>query len=233
MSDTSVRGVAVRYGSGATAVSALRGVTLALRPGEVTLVMGPSGSGKTTLLTLLGALLLPTSGDVRLLGADPSAMSEKERTRFRLRNVGFVFQAFRLIRSLDAIENVRIALEIAGVRRAEATERARAALAALGLSSRERLRPDELSGGEKQRVAIARALANGPQLVLADEPTASLDGESGHAIAETLRATARDGGGRAVVVVSHDPRLVESADRVVTLRDGEVHSDERTGKVGA
>lgn len=230
MSDTSVRDVAVRYGSGASAVTALRGVTLGIRTGDVTLVMGPSGSGKTTLLTLLGALLLPTSGDVRLLGADPAAMSERERTRFRLRNVGFVFQAFRLIRSLDAIENVRIALEIAGVRRAEATDRARAALAAVGLASRERLRPDELSGGEKQRVAIARALVNEPKLVLADEPTASLDGESGHAIAETLRSAAGDSLGRAVVVVSHDPRLIESADRVVTLRDGQVHSDERNGR---
>jgi len=162
------------------------------------------------------------------LGTDPATLGERGRTRFRRENVGFVFQSFRLIRSLDAIENVRLALEIAGVAKRAATERARAALAALGLSARERLRPDELSGGEKQRVAIARALANDPKLVLADEPTASLDGAAGLSIVETLRTMAR-ADGRTVVVVSHDPRLAERADRVVVLRDGAIDSDNARG----
>lgn len=224
--------VAVTYGTGPASVFALRGLTLEFRAGEVTLVMGPSGSGKTTLLTILGCLLSPTRGAVNLLGHDPAAMSENERTRFRLRNVGFVFQAFRLIRSLSAIENVSVALEIARVPRREARERARRALAELGLSSRERLRPDELSGGEKQRVAIARALANGPRLILADEPTASLDSESGLAIVETLRALSREER-RTVVVVSHDPRLAERADRVVKLRDGAIDSDVKNAGTGS
>ncbi len=188
--------------------------------------MGPSGSGKTTLLTVLGCLLTPTAGAVRLLDRDPEELNEEQKARFRLRHIGYVFQSFRLIRSLTAMENVRIVLEIDGVGKREATDRSRAALAALGLESKSHLLPDALSGGEKQRVAIARALVHDPPLVLADEPTASLDGEAGLAVVETLRRASRETA-RTVVIVSHDSRLAERADRVVRLRDGRLDSDTR------
>ncbi len=219
-----VRGLCHTYGTGRAAVRALEDVTLAFAPGAVHLVMGPSGSGKTTLLSVLGCLLTPDAGEVRLLGCDVTRLAEEHRTTLRRRHIGFVFQAFRLFRSLSAVENVMVALDIAGRPGREARQAAEAALEAVGLADRRHRRPHELSGGEKQRVAVARALVNGPEVVLADEPTASLDAVSGLQVAALLRRLATDEG-RVVAVVSHDPRLRPYADRVVVLESGRVVED--------
>jgi putative ABC transport system ATP-binding protein len=181
--------------------------------------MGPSGSGKTTLLTMLGALLRPTAGSVVIEGVDVSALRRRELARVRRERIGFVFQTFNLLDALTARENVQIALDVAGVRGAEARRRATALLVDAGLGDRLDFRASELSGGERQRVSVARALANRPRLLLADEPTANLDSTHGLDVVGTLRrlATAEDA---SVVVVSHDDRLRAVADRVLELVDG-------------
>jgi putative ABC transport system ATP-binding protein len=184
--------------------------------------MGPSGSGKTTLLSLLGCLLAPDSGAIYLNGVEVSRLNESQRTAIRRRNIGFIFQAFRLFRSLSAIENVEIAAEISG--REGATGQgatARKLLSDLGLTDKIHLKPNALSGGEKQRVAIARALVRSPQVLLADEPTASLDSQAGRQIFEILYRLAVEEK-KTVVVVSHDPRWESFAHRVAQLRDGQV-----------
>jgi putative ABC transport system ATP-binding protein len=200
---------------------------LAFAPGTLTLVMGPSGSGKTTLLSVLGCLLTPDSGSVFLGGQEVTRLSEAARTRLRRERVGFVFQAFRLFHALTAIENVTLIGDIDGSGRRR--ERARALLAELGLENKAHLKPNALSGGENQRVAIARVLMRDPAIVLADEPTASLDWRSGRQISETLVAIA-EARGRTVVVVSHDPRWQAFAHRVVTLEDGRAVGDTRGGR---
>jgi len=188
-------------------------------------VMGPSGSGKTTLLSVLGCLLTPDAGNVSVMGQPVTRLSERKRGVIRQRSIGYIFQAFRLFHSLNAIENVIIALDISGRPRAEAKDAAMSALDSVGLVDKRRLKPSELSGGEKQRVAIARALVNDPPIVLADEPTASLDGTSGGQIAEMLMQIAQEQH-RLVVVVSHDPRIVQFGSRIVKLQDGRVIEDE-------
>jgi putative ABC transport system ATP-binding protein len=219
-----VEGVSVWYGPKGARVPALRDVSLTFMPGELTLVMGPSGSGKTTLLSLLGCLLTPDEGSVFVGGAEVGRLKERQRTRLRSQ-VGFIFQAFRLFHSLPALENVMIAAEICGERRHRA-QAARKLLVGLGLGEKLRLKPDELSGGEKQRVAIARALLSDPPIVLADEPTASLDFQAGRQIAEILKnlALAEQ---RTVVVVSHDHRWTNFAQRTIVLEDGRVVEDRR------
>jgi putative ABC transport system ATP-binding protein len=207
------------YGSGATATQALKGVDLEVRPKEVLLMEGPSGSGKTTLLSIMGAILRPTSGRVIVGGRDIAKLSERELPRVRLEELGFVFQGFNLFPALTAQENVGIALDIRGARGAAAESRALEALRAVGLEDKARSLPRDLSGGQKQRVAIARALVGEPRIILADEPTASLDAESGRRIMELLRSLATNDG-RAVVVVTHDARIFEYADRVVRIDDG-------------
>jgi len=207
------------YGSGATATQALKGVDLEVRPKEVLLMEGPSGSGKTTLLSIMGAILRPTSGQVIVGGRDIAKLSERELPRVRLEELGFVFQGFNLFPALTAQENVGIALDIRGARGAAAEARALEALRAVGLEDKARSLPRDLSGGQKQRVAIARALVGEPRIILADEPTASLDAESGRRIMELLRSLATNDG-RAVVVVTHDARIFEYADRVVRIDDG-------------
>jgi putative ABC transport system ATP-binding protein len=185
----------------------------------VTLIMGPSGSGKTTLLSAVAGLLRPESGAIDVLGARVSEMSTRRSAQFRRRNVGFVFQSFRLFRALTAIDNVMVAMRIAG----QPTDRSRAvaALGAMGMAGKARARVWEMSGGEKQRVAIARALVNEPKLLLADEPTASLDAESIQGIGAILRCQAW-AYGRLVVAVTHDPRLTPFADRVLRMQDGQL-----------
>jgi putative ABC transport system ATP-binding protein len=210
--------VARSYGTGRTEVRAVRDVDLALDAGERVLVMGPSGSGKTTLLSMLGGLLSPDSGRVLVGGTDIYAIDEAARARVRREQLGFVFQSFNLMSALTAQENVEVPLRLAG-RGREAASRSRELLGRLGLAERARHRPRDLSGGEKQRVAIARALANEPRVVLADEPTANLDSETGHEVAEILCQLGRDDG-RAVVIVSHDQRLRDIASRVLWLEDG-------------
>ena len=207
------------FGSGAGAVRAVNGVDLSVRRGEIVLVMGPSGSGKTTLLTMIGGLLKPTSGAVRIEGYDITAMKESELYEVRRHLVGFIFQVFNLLEPLNVRENVEVVLNLAGKNGRGARRKAEGILQDLGLGNRLNFRPDSLSGGEKQRVSIARALANDPQLILADEPTANLDSKQGHDVVVLLRDIAKKQG-RTVVIVSHDHRIREVADRVLWLEDG-------------
>jgi putative ABC transport system ATP-binding protein len=207
------------FGAGRTEVRAVDGVSFAAEAGEVTVVMGPSGSGKTTLLTMIGGLLRPTSGRVVIDGVEISALGSRELPRVRRESVGFVFQTFNLLESLSAVENVEVALNVAGSRGVEARERARELLVAAGLESRLDFRARDLSGGEKQRVSIARALANRPALLLADEPTANLDSRHGAEVMQLLRELVTEHE-RGAVVVSHDTRLQAVADRVLLLEDG-------------
>jgi putative ABC transport system ATP-binding protein len=211
------------FGEGETLVQAVRGVNLEVAPGEVVLIMGPSGSGKTTLLSMLGAMLKPTSGRIIAAGSDLTALPESKLPRFRAHTFGFVFQDFNLLGALSARENVELALNLAGVSGKTARSRAFELLEGFGLSDRLDFKPHKLSGGEKQRVAIARALANQPPVILADEPTANLDSKIGHEIARLLRNVASEEK-RAVVMVSHDSRLKEVADRTLWLEDGAFRS---------
>ena len=200
-------------------VHAVREASLAVETGEVVLVMGPSGSGKTTLLSMCGALLRPSAGRIWLGDVEITDVPERQLPATRLREVGFVFQAFSLLGNLTAIENVRIVLEQAGVRPRQSEARARTLLSDLGLARRADETPERLSGGERQRVAIARALANDPPLLLADEPTANLDARTGYQVMHTLEALAKERG-KTVVAVTHDHRIVDVADRVLWLEDG-------------
>ncbi len=223
----SIRGVHKTYDAGAVAVSALNGVDLDVRPGEGVMLMGPSGSGKTTLLSIMGCILRPTRGSVRIRGREITVLSERELPRIRLRHVGFVFQSFNLFRALTAEENVALPLELAGKAGREARVRARSLLDAVGLTKRAQARPGEMSGGEKQRVAIARALIGEPDIILADEPTAALDSVAGRGVLGVLRELSL-AQGRAVVIVSHDNRASAFVDRVVYLEDGRIVGPEGT-----
>ena len=225
MDDIEVRARALTktFGQGEVQVQAVRGIDLEVRRGEVVLIMGASGSGKTTQLSMLGAMLRPTSGRVEVDGVDLATLPESKLPEFRTRRFGFVFQDFNLLSALSAEENVEFALNLSGVTGRRARERAERLLDGLGLAGRRRFRPDKLSGGEKQRVAIARALANEPAVILADEPTANLDSKIGHEIARLLRRIASEER-RSVVIVSHDGRLKEIADRVLWMEDGQFRS---------
>jgi putative ABC transport system ATP-binding protein len=215
-----VRNVSKRYGDGEAAVTAVHDVSLTVQPGEIVLIMGPSGSGKTTLLSMMGALLRPTTGSIRLDGTALSELSEGRLPEIRLRQFGFIFQDFNLLSALTIRENVALVAELAGAKRKPAREKATAILTDLGLGARLDFLPEKLSGGEKQRVAIARALINDPAVILADEPTANLDSKIGHEIMRLLRQIAKEQG-RSVVIVSHDQRIRDIADRVLWLEDGE------------
>jgi len=216
------------YQTGKVETAALRGVDLAIHAGEFTAVVGPSGSGKTTLLNLIGALDSATGGDLKIFGRDLNRMSKRARADMRLHELGFVFQAYNLIPVLTARENVEFVLELQGAGNAR-RRRAQEVLEQLGLAELAGRRPGELSGGQQQRVAVARAVASLPRLVLADEPTANLDGEN----AELLLRMMRDLNERRQITFifsTHDPRVVSHARRVATLVDGRVVSDEGTGK---
>lgn len=215
--------VVMTYGKGTLAVPVLRGIDIEVPPGELLLLMGPSGSGKTTLLSILAGLLRPTSGRVELCGHVISEMSQAEVTRVRRRALGFVLQTDHLFPALSALDNVAEILALKGAPIARARDEARAALAAVGLADRVSHLPAELSGGQRQRVAIARALAGRPAVILGDEVTAALDGETAGAVIEILRAAVNPE--RAVVLVTHDHRLERFADRVVTLEDGKITAD--------
>jgi putative ABC transport system ATP-binding protein len=217
------------FGTGRTAVRAVDGVSLTVNPGEVLLVMGPSGSGKTTLLTMLGGLLRPTDGHIRVDDVELTELDSRRLARFRRETVGFVFQTFNLLETLSAAENVEVALNVAGVSGRAAHARALELLGAAGLEDRLDFRARDLSGGEKQRVSIARALANRPRLLLGDEPTANLDSRHGREVMELLRRLAREEG-CAVIAVSHDARLEAIADRVLWLEDGRIRSGDPGGE---
>lgn len=213
-------GVTQTFGSGPTAFTALRSVGLEVFAGEVLLLMGPSGSGKTTLVHILGCLLRPTEGAVALHGNATVSLSDDELGALRLRNFGFVFQAYNLFPMLTATENVMVALDLM-VRSRDARIRARELLALVDLQGRLDAYPKELSSGQKQRVAIARALAGDPEILIADEPTAALDAENGLKAMELFCMLAHRQR-RAVVIVTHDSRIVHLADRIVHIEDGRI-----------
>ncbi|MFF9978700.1 ABC transporter ATP-binding protein [Streptomyces erythrochromogenes] len=207
------------FGSGAQAVHALRGVSFEVRRGELTALKGRSGSGKTTLLNLVGGLDTPTSGRISVDGTDLATLGEPDLLALRRDRIGFVFQSFGLIPVLTAAENVGVPMRLRRIPAREREERARTLLALVGLADHAEQRPGELSGGQQQRVAVARALANDPDLIIADEPTGQLDSETGRSIMELLRAVVRSES-VTILVATHDPNLIELADRVVELRDG-------------
>jgi len=212
------------YDTGKIEVHALTGVTLDIRKGDLIAIVGPSGSGKTTFLNLVGALDIPTGGRLAVLGRDISALSKRRRADLRLHELGFVFQAYNLVPVLTARENVEFVLELQGVG-AERATRAAEILDELGLSELADRRPNELSGGQQQRVAVARAVASKPKLVLADEPTANLDGENAEILLAMMRRLNTEHG-ITFIFSTHDPRVVAHARRVVTLVDGRIAKDE-------
>ena len=216
----SVRDVRRDFPLGVERVHALQGVTLDVGAGDYVAIVGPSGSGKSTLLNLIGVIDQPTSGTVSIAGRRVDAMSDREATSFRLRNIGFVFQRFYLMPILSALENVSLPMAEARVGPAERRERAARLLEYVGLGNRAKHRPSELSGGEQQRVAIARALANEPALLLADEPTGELDAKTGAEIISLFQQLNSDG--TTIVVVTHDEDLADAACRKVHMRDGRV-----------
>jgi putative ABC transport system ATP-binding protein len=213
-------------GEGAGLVHALKGVSLSLRAGELTLLMGPSGSGKTTLLSILGCILAPTSGNIRIAGTDTEGLGPEALAEVRRKHMGFVFQTYNLFPTLSAEENVRLALDVRGRKGRLATDQARETLTKVGLSHKFRSYPSNMSGGEQQRVAVARALASQPSLLLADEPTAALDSENGQAVMALLAEIAKDKS-RAVLAVTHDHRTLPYADRILRIEDGLIVDDER------
>ena len=212
--------------SGIVQVHVLQGLSVSLFAGELSLISGPSGCGKSTLLSLMSGLQKPDGGRTLALGQDLAALSSGALEKFRLRHTGFVFQGFNLFPALTALEQVQLPLGYMGLKDAETLRRAKEALDEVGLSHRSHMRPAQLSGGEKQRVAIARAMAKRPQLLFADEPTSALDAESGQRVIDLLHRAARTHG-TTVLCVSHDPRLVRHADRVLGMEDGAIRNDWR------
>lgn len=222
------RSVSHDYRLGAHTVSALAGIDVTVERGSLVAVQGRSGSGKTTLLNLIGALDRPTVGTIYLDGEDVTGLAEPSLVEIRRRKVGFIFQAFGLIPILTAAENVQVPMRLTRTDAAEREERAGILLDLVGLGDRAHHRPHELSGGEQQRVAIARALANGPQLLLADEPTGQLDLTTGRMIMNLIHALVVSENVTAVVA-THDAALLDIADRVIALQDGEIVADHRAG----
>uniref|UniRef100_B8HQ50 ABC transporter related n=1 Tax=Cyanothece sp. (strain PCC 7425 / ATCC 29141) TaxID=395961 RepID=B8HQ50_CYAP4 len=212
-------GVEMVYQSGSQSFRALKGVDLHVQTGDIELLMGPSGSGKTTLLSILAGILTPTGGSVQLLNQEITRLSRPKLARFRLEHIGFIFQGFNLFPALTAAENVETALNLKGIRGGAARREALKLLEQVGLGDKGENLPRDLSGGQKQRVAIARALAGRPKLILADEPTAALDSNSGRAVSDLLRNLAKEEH-CTVVMVTHDPRIIDIADEVVYVEDG-------------
>jgi putative ABC transport system ATP-binding protein len=215
------RDLALAYREGSRSRPVLRGVTLRIEAGECVALLGRSGCGKSTLLNLLGAIDRPDAGSLTIDGVALHALRERERTLFRRRHLGFVYQAFNLIPTLTATENVALPLELNGAPPAAARDAAAALLDTIGVGPRRDAFPDELSGGEQQRVAVARALVHRPRLVLADEPTGNLDAETGPQVLRLLRELAKGSGG-AQLIVTHSLAVARTADRILTLEDGVV-----------
>lgn len=228
MTDGTTDGSAVRcravtkvFDTEGSLTHALRGVDLEVRSGEITLLVGPSGCGKTTLLSVIAGILDATAGEISVFGTRVDRLDGNGKTRFRRDTIGFVFQQYNLVPSLTAAENVAVPLLLRGVRRSEAVARGRALLAEVGLAEKSEVSPLHLSGGQQQRVAIARALAPEPRLIVCDEPTAALDGETGARVMELLRGSAVRAG-RAILVVTHDSRVFRFGDRIAEMDDGRV-----------
>jgi len=221
MTALSVEDVTKVYGEGHTAVRALSNATLELKDNEFLALLGPSGSGKTTLLSVIGGLLEPTNGTVTIGSTQLTGLSKRDQTRFRANRVGFVFQGFNLVPFLTARENMTVMASISDATRSEIEQRADQLLEELGLAARSDNLPEQLSGGERQRVAIGRALVSDPDLILVDEPTASLDTELGKQVVQLLASEIKIRG-KAGIMVTHDLRMVEYTDRTVQILDGEL-----------
>lgn len=211
-------------GDSDTKVAAVKDVSLQAGQGEILLINGPNGSGKTTLLSMIGCLTRPSSGSIKIMGEIVTRLNPRKLAEFRLKNIGFIFQSFRLIDTLTSSENVELVLHLAGIRRPASKERTESVLEELKILHRARFYPRQLSGGEKQRVAIARALVNDPGLILADEPTGSLDSYAGKKTTELLCDTAKRRN-TAVIIVSHDSRILHYAHRVISMEDGHLEKD--------
>jgi len=214
-------GVTKSYGTGSAQVTALRGVDLDVYAGELLMLVGPSGCGKTTLISVVAGILDQDDGECLVFGHDVNHLGQRDRTRYRGQHIGFVFQAFNLLPTLTAAENVAVPLLINGVGRHEALTRAQETLRRVGLGERTQALPAQLSGGQQQRVAIARALVHGPQLIVCDEPTSALDADTGHKVIELLRAVALDAS-RVLIIVTHDARIFAFADRIAMMDDGRI-----------
>jgi len=219
------RAVTKSYVSGPTKVMALRGVDLEVRLGELLMLVGPSGCGKTTLISVVAGILDHDEGECRVFQEDLRAMGRNSKTLFRGKNVGFVFQAFNLLPTLTALENVSIPLLLLGFKKTEAQSRALEMLTRVGLADRLQSLPAQLSGGQAQRVAIARALVHRPRLIVCDEPTSALDADTGHKVLEVFRETAL-AEDRALIIVTHDNRIFNFADRIARMEDGRIVSVE-------
>lgn len=221
-----IRGLKRHYHQGDFVVRALDGVDLDLEAASFAALMGPSGSGKSTLLNIIGGLDAPSEGSVHVDGRDLAAMTAQERSDMRRHRLGFVFQSYNLIPVLSALENTEFVMQLQGVPTSERHERARKALADVGLTGLEDRRPGELSGGQQQRVAVARALASDPAVILADEPTANLDSQTGHDLIALMRHL-NESRGTTFLFATHDPKVEEAARRVIRMVDGKVAEDER------
>lgn len=215
------QGITKDYGTGTSAVKALRGIDLEVRRGELMMLVGPSGCGKTTLISVMAGILDQTDGECRIFGENLKAMANRNKTRYRGANIGFVFQAFNLLPALTAVENASVPLLINGVSRTKALARAHEVLERVGLKDRAKSLPSQLSGGQQQRVAIARALVHRPKLIVCDEPTSALDHKTGGTVMELLREVAL-GEGRSLIIVTHDTRIFKYADRIAEMDDGHV-----------
>jgi putative ABC transport system ATP-binding protein len=225
-----VSGLTKVYGEGHTAVTAVSSADLTLDNNEFLALLGPSGSGKTTLISMIGALLTPTEGSVRIGGDDLSSMSKRNQTRIRANRIGFVFQSFNLVPFLTARENMTVMATISDLPKKDIEERADQLLEDLGIAERRDNLPDELSGGERQRVAIGRALVTDPDLILVDEPTASLDTELGTAVVKLLASEVKERN-KAGIMVTHDLRMVEFTDRTVKIVDGKLNPEGPSAEV--
>ena len=222
-----IEGIRKSFGSGDTKVEVLRGISADIKAGRLTYLVGESGSGKTTLISIIAGILFPDEGRVGLFGTDIYGLGGNELVRFRLKNIGFIFQQYNLLPTLTAAENAAVPLIAAGVKRAEAVERGAAVLERLGLGQQVNRLPRQLSGGQQQRVAIARALVHEPRLVVCDEPTAALDAASGRRVMELLKDVALEAD-RAVLIVTHDNRIFSLADRIIGMEDGRITHDGAT-----
>ena len=211
-------------GLGASSVQALKGVSLSLKAGKLTLLRGPSGSGKTTLMSILGGILAPTSGSIRLAGHNLSGRDEEALATLRRAHVGFIFQSYNLFPTLSALQNVMLAVAVKEETASDARTKAKSALSAVGLAAKLDAYPSHLSGGEQQRVAIARAIVCGPSVLLADEPTAALDSENGRNVMSLLSRLAVESH-CAILVVTHDERTIPFADQIITMEDGKIVDD--------
>lgn len=219
-----INGIVKEFSAGSQMIRVLHGIDAEIRSGELTYLVGESGSGKTTMISIIAGILYPTDGSVSVFGQDIYSLSDNDLVRFRLSNIGFIFQQYNLIPTLTAAENAAVPLVAAGMKRDEAVERGRAMLDKLNIADQAEKLPRQLSGGQQQRVAIARALVHEPRLVVCDEPTAALDAKSGRRVMDLLREVAL-APERTVIIVTHDNRIFDLADRILVMEDGRITHD--------